>query len=156
MIQAYPHGDIDDRRRRHYGGIVAHQGSDGPIDPALRKIFEELRDLKLEARADRRQADADRRQADADRRRSDERFEQAMRESRASFQQAMREFREDSLRRDVAMQKMVESQQQAFRDVRTVGLSIVKTLNRHTRLLERIDRKLGVRGNGRAGNGRSA
>ena len=48
---------------------------------------------------------------------------------------------QDSARRDAATQK-------AFRDIRTVGLSIVKTLNRHTRILERVDRKLGVRGNG--------
>ena len=49
-------------------------------------------------------------------------------------------------------------------DIRTVGLAIVRTLNRHTRLLEhirdhhgrlleRIDRKLGPRGNGRPGQG---
>jgi hypothetical protein len=46
----------------------------------------------------------------------------------------------------------------AFRDIRTVGLAIVKTLNRHTPILERIDRKLGVRGNGGPGrgNGRAA
>ena len=72
-----------------------------------------------------------------DRRRSDERFERVI-----------GEFRQDSARRDA----MVVG---AFRDVRAVGLSIVKTLNHHTRLLERIDRKLGARGNGRAGgNGR--
>jgi hypothetical protein len=40
---------------------------------------------------------------------------------------------------------------QGFRDMRTVGLSIVKTLNHHSRILERIDRKLGARGNGRPG-----
>ena len=38
-------------------------------------------------------------------------------------------------------------------DIRTVGLSIVKTLNHHTRILERIDRKLGPGNNGRPGHG---
>ena len=76
-----------------------------------------------------------------------------------------RHFRRDSARREAATQK-------AFRDIRTVGLAIVKTLNRHTqilehlgktldhhshilerhgRILERIDRKLGARPNGRRG-----
>ena len=94
-----------------------------------------------------------RREMRADRARSDDRFERVIR----SFQQ-------DSARRDVATQR-------AFKEIRAVGLSIVKTLNRHTkildhntkilerntRILERMDRKLGVRGNGRPGpdNGRS-
>ena len=43
-----------------------------------------------------------------------------------------------------------------FGEIRTIGFAIVKTLNRHTRLLERIDSKLGGRGNGRGGNGRGA
>jgi len=47
----------------------------------------------------------------------------------------IREFREESIRQAAETRK-------AFKDVRTVGLSIVKTLNLHTRLLERIDRKL--------------
>jgi hypothetical protein len=71
------------------------------------------------------------------------------------------EFRRDSARREAATQKVLEGTQKvlggtqtAFRDLRVVGLSIVKTLNRHTRLLERIDRKLGARGNGRPENGR--
>jgi hypothetical protein len=145
---------------------VAQDGQ--PLDPGTRVILAELRDLRLEMRADRRRADEerrraneerrqeaaqatlDRRQAAADRRRSDERFEQMM-----------REFRQDSARREAATHR-------AFREVRIVGLSIVKTLNRHTlllerivthhgRLLERIDRKLGVRGNGPGpGNGRRA
>jgi len=66
----------------------------------------------------------------------------------ASYRRVLREFREDSVRRDAAFQK-------AFRDVRTVGLSIVKTLNRHTHILTRIDRKLGARGNGSPGPGNS-
>ena len=79
-------------------------------------------------RDDRRQADAaaavDRRQAEADRRRSDERFEQLL-----------HDFRQDSAKREAATQK-------AFRDIRTVALAIVKTLNSHTHILNRIDRKL--------------
>jgi len=63
-----------------------------------------------------------------DRRRSDERFERVI-----------REFREDSARRDRAIVK--------------VGVSILKTLSSHTAILQRIDRKLGVRGNG--GRGRN-
>jgi hypothetical protein len=96
--------------------------------------------LRREAREDRRGADAsaraDRRQAEADRRRSDERFEALL-----------VEFRRDSARREAATQK-------AWQDLRTVGLAIVKTLDRHTRLLQDIDRKLGARSNGRPGNGR--
>jgi hypothetical protein len=92
------------------------------FDPGIRAILEELRDLRLEMRADRRHAEAT---AAADRRRSDERFAQLV-----------REFREDSARHHAETQ-------QAFKGIRTVGLSIVKTLNHHTRLLERIDRKLG-------------
>ena len=93
------------------------QGERNP-DPGSRLIPEELRDLRLEMRADRRLAEEERR-------RSDERFERIMR----GFRQ----------------------------DLRTVGRSIVKTLNHHTRILERIDRKLGFRGNGRPGpeNGRA-
>ena len=109
-------------------------------------ILEELRDLRRETRADRRQAGEDRRRADEERRqerlRSDERFEQIM-----------RDFREDSARREAVTQK-------AFKEIRVVGLSIVKTLNRHTRILEhntrileRMDRKLGARDDGRPGPG---
>jgi hypothetical protein len=124
---------------------VAH-GQNGSFDPGIRRVLEELRDLRRDMRDDRRQADADRRQAVADRRRSDERFEQLI-----------RGFREDSARRDAAMSKALLATQKAFGDVRSVGLSIVKTLNRHTRLLERIDRNLGMRGNGGPGaNGRRA
>ncbi len=111
-------------------------------------ILEELRDLRLEMRADRREAAEGRRRSDeawrqewrAERRRSDDRFEQLV-----------RTFREDSARREAATQK-------AFKQIHTVGLAIVKTLNRHTRILEhhtrileRVDRKLGARNNGRPG-----
>jgi hypothetical protein len=94
------------------------QGERNP-DPGSRLILEELRDLRLEMRADRRLADEERRRSDEARRRSDERFERIMRDFR--------------------------------QDLRTVGLSIVKTLNHHTRILERIDRRLGARRNGRPG-----
>lgn len=118
-------------------------GQDGRnLDPGSRMILEERRDLRVEMRADRRRSDEERR-------RSDERFERMM-----------REFRQDSARREAATQK-------AFKDIRVVGLSIVKTLNQHTRILnhilerhgrilDRIDRKLGARGNGLPGqdNGR--
>ncbi len=114
--------------------MTVAQGQNGPSpDPGIRAILEELRDLRREMRDDRRHTEADRRQAEADRRRSDERFEQLLKRHEAVTQSA-------------------------FRDIRTVGLAIVKTLNRHTLILERIDRKLGVRGNGGPGrgNGRAA
>lgn len=139
---------------------MAHSGNGRHFDPETRALLAELRDLRLETRAERRHseaerrraaaAEADRRQAEADRRRADERFEQLMRELR----EERVAFREDSARREAVTQK-------AFKDIRAVGLSIVKTLNRHTRILEhhslileRMDRKLGVRGNGGSGNGR--
>ena len=86
-----------------------------------------------------------RREAAADRRRSDERFETVL-----------REFRADSMRRDAAMRA-------ALRNVTTVGLAIVRAINRNTSVLEshgqvlrRIDRNTGGRRNGPPppGNGR--
>jgi hypothetical protein len=146
---------------------VPHGQNRRPIDPDTKLILEELRDLRLEMRADRQQAAVDRQQASAERRRADEALRQerrqadeALRQERRQadealrqerlrsderFAQVMRGFQEDSARREAATRK-------AFRDIRIVGLSIVKTLNRHTRLLERIDRKLGARGNGRPGH----
>jgi hypothetical protein len=102
--------------------MAGHGQSERNPDPGVRLILEELRDLRLEMRADRRRTEEDRRRADEERRQSDERFVRIMREFR-----------------------------QGFKDMHTVGLSVVKTLNHHTRILERIDRKLGVRGNGRPG-----
>lgn len=114
------------------------------FDPGIRRVLEELRDLKIEMRddrrrsdaatdaerqraeADRQRAEADRHQAALDRERSDERFEHAMAATR-----------------------------EAWADVRSVGQTIVKALIRqgrilekHGRILESIDRKLGGRGNG--------
>jgi hypothetical protein len=81
----------------------------------------------------------------------DEQRRRDRQESDERFQQALREFREDSVRHFEATQK-------AFGEVRAVGLSIVKTLNLHTRLLQRIDRKLGPPGPWRywTGDGRNA
>jgi hypothetical protein len=117
---------------------MAGQGQGGRnLDPGIKLVLEELRDLRLDMRADRRRADEDLRR---ERRESDERF-----------QQLLRDFRDDSARREAATQK-------AFKDIGTVGLSIVKTLNHHTRILERIDHKLGARGPWRPGrhDGRGA
>ena len=105
------------------------------LDPGIKVVLGELRDLRLGMRADRRRADAERRQADEERRRADEQLRRERLESEARFQKLIREFREDSARREAATQK-------AFKKIRTVGLSIVKTLNHHTRILERIERKL--------------
>ena len=105
---------------------VAQQPNGQNSDPGTRLVLEELRDLRIELRDDRR--------------RSDQRFEQVMRDSR-----------DDSARRE---RLYLDTTQTMFREIRSVGLSIVKTLNRHSRLLESIDRKLGVRGNGGRGNGR--
>ena len=69
-------------------------------------------------------------------------------ESSQFFQEVLREFREDSIRREAAMPKAFKD---AFKQVHTVGLAIVKTLNRHTQILERIDRRLAAPGNGRRG-----
>jgi hypothetical protein len=106
--------------------VAANGESSQRFDAGTRVILEELRDLRLEMRADRRNVDEERRRSDEERRRSDERFERLLRDFQGTFLGA-------------------------FKDIRTVGLSIVKTLNRHTHLLERIDRKLGARPNGRPG-----
>jgi len=138
---------------------------DRNLDPGIKLILQEIRDLRIEMRAerqedrrqaiedrrqamddrrqamdDRRQAVDDRRQANEDRRRSDE----ERRRSDRRFDRLLRDFRQDSARREAKTQRM-------FKEIRTVGLAIVKTLNRHTRLLEGIDRKLGGLGNGRVG-----
>jgi len=118
------------------------------LDPGIRLILEELRDLRLEMRSDRRRADEERQHADEERQHADEDRRRADKERRRSdqrFERIMRDFEQKSARREAATQR-------AFRDIRTVGLSIVKTLNHHTRILERIDRKLGAQGNGRPGH----
>jgi hypothetical protein len=138
--------------------------SERNLDPGIKLVLEELRTLRVEMREDRRQADEERRQTDAERaeerRQAEAERRQAeverrqmeaarlaeQRRSDERFERMMREFRADSARREAATQK-------AFRDIRTVGLSIVKTLNHHTRLLERIDHKLGTWRTGRPGPG---
>ena len=131
-----------------------------PFDPGIKLVLEELRNLRLEMRADRQQANADRREANEERRQANEERRKADAERRqerlrsdARFEEMMREFRQDSARREAATQS-------AFKNIHTVGLAIVKTLNRHTRILEhhgrileRIDRKLDPRWNGRGGRG---
>ncbi len=122
------------------------------LDPGTRLILEELRDLRLEMRADRRRTATERRE---DRQRADEerrRYDKERRRSDERFTRLLQDFEQRSARREVATQR-------AFRDIRAVGLSIVKTLNLHTRMLERqtqilerIDRKLDARGNGRPGH----
>jgi hypothetical protein len=124
--------------------------SERSLDPGIRFVLEELRDLRLEMRADRQRADEQRRRADEGRRQdrqlSDLRFEKSMRESDQRFERAMLESR-------ARFDKAMRDTQRAFKDVRTVGLSIVKTLNRHTRILERIERRLGEPGRWRPGQG---
>ena len=151
------------------------------LDAGSLRILEELRDLRVEMREDRRRSDERYEQArreseeryeqgrreseeryeqgrreseeryEAGRRETNERFERALQEFREGVEREMRAFREDSARHAAETQKM-------FGEIRTVGYAIVRTLNRHTRLLERIDRKLGARDNGRPGrgNGRGA
>jgi hypothetical protein len=161
--------------------VASHGENGRDPEPGIREILAELRDLRIEMRDDRQRADEERRTADAagreerraadaawqeerraveaawreERRAADAAWQEERRTAEAAwkaerraaderFEGLIREFREDSLRRDAATQK-------AFRDIRTVGLSIVKTLNLHTRILERIDAKLGARDDGRPG-----
>jgi hypothetical protein len=142
--------------------MAGPEGDGQNHDPGTRLVLEELRDLRLEMRADRQHASEERRRADEERRRTDEEWRLERRQadeqwrqerlrSDERFQELMRDFREDSARREATTQK-------AFKDIRAVGLSIVKTLNHHTRILERIERKLGTGGSRRPGqgNGRGA
>jgi hypothetical protein len=145
--------------------MAGHGQNERNLDPGTKLILAELRDLRLEMRTDRRQASADRRQASADRRqadqerrradqerrraeeerrRADEEWREERRQSDERFARMIRGFQEDAARREAATRKVLM-------DIRTVGLSIVKTLNLHTRILERIERKLTGRGDGRPG-----
>ena len=136
------------------------------LDPGIKLVLGELRDLRVEMRADRQRSDEQRRQADEawqeERRRADEQLRQdraaadeRLRQERLEFNQFLqemrdefREFREDSSRREAVMHKEFTD---ASKQVHTVGLAIVKTLNRHTQILERIDQRLVGPGNGRRG-----
>lgn len=60
------------------------------------------------------------------------------------FENLLREFREDCARREAERRKMCW-------DLRRVGVSIMRALNDRTRVLERIDRKLGAPGDWRSG-----
>jgi hypothetical protein len=191
--------------------MAAGEPGERNLDPGIRVVLGELRDLRVEMRADRQRSDEERRLADEawreerrqadeawrlerlqtaeawrlerlerlqaaeawrlerlqtaeerrradeewrlDRLRADEQLRQERVESQQRFKETMREFREDSIQRTAAMQKAFTD---AFKQVHTVGLAIVKTLNRHTQILERIDRRLAAPGNGRRGrdNGR--
>jgi len=161
-----------------YGlAMAAKNSGERNLDPGIKLVLGELRDLRVEMRADRQRSDEERRQADEQRRQADEQRRQAdeewrrerrqayeqLRQERAAadqrlrqeriesnqrFQEVMREFREDSIRRTAVMQKAFTD---AFKQVHTVGFAIVKTLNRHTQILERIDRRLAGPGNGRRG-----
>ena len=135
------------------------------LDPGIKLVLGELRNLRVEMGADRQRADEERRRADAQWRQRDaewrrrdqewrQRDQEWRQESRRRDEEWRREtrgFHEEMVRRDAAFVK-------AFREIRTVGLAIVKTLNRHTKILERIDRRLaGPGNNGRRGrNGRGA
>ena len=133
--------------------VAGHGPNERNLDPSARLILGELRDLRAEMRADRQRADADRQRADADRQRSDEAWREERRASDERFESLMRHVQQDSARRELATQR-------AFKDIRTVGLSIVKTLNHHTRILERhgqilerIERTLVAWGPGGPGQG---
>ena len=148
------------------------------LDPGIKLVLGELRDLRVEMRTDRQRSDAERRQADEQRRQADEAWQQErrradeqlkqdraaaearLRQERLEFNQFLQEmrresqeFREDSIRREAATQKAFRD---SFKQIHTVGLAIARTLNRHTQILERIDRRLAGPGNGRRGrdNGR--
>ena len=111
--------------------------------PGIRLILQELRDLKIEAREDRRRADA---AADADRRRAEASAEAARQQAEADRRRADA----DRQRSDERFEQALAATREAWADVRAVGQAIVKTLNRHSRILQSIDRKLGSRGNGRS------
>lgn len=129
---------------------VANRGpGERNLEAGIRLTLEELRDMRVEMRDTRVEMRADRRRADEQRRQADEERRQFAREQQQAnqrFERILGTFHQDSARREAATQR-------ALKDIRTVGFSIVKTLNLHTRILERIDRKLGVRANGLAGHG---
>jgi hypothetical protein len=78
-----------------------------------------------------------------------------IRDLRVEIRDLRQDFLEERRRSDARFERM-------FKQIHTVGLAIVKTLNRHTRILEhnsrilgRIDRRFGTWDNGRPGpNGR--
>ena len=143
----------------------------------LRDLRIEMREDRRRADEDRRRADEDRNRSDErfertlretsqeTREHIDRVLRETSRETREHIDRALHDFREDSARREAATQKVIKDTIKELRtDMRGVGLAIVKSLNRNTqllehisthhgRLLERIDRKLGARDNGRPGRG---
>jgi Skp family chaperone for outer membrane proteins len=69
--------------------MAGHGPNARNLDPGIRVVLEELRDLRVEMRADRQRANEERRKADEERRqerlRSDERFEKVIRETQRAF-----------------------------------------------------------------------
>ena len=107
------------------------------LGAGIRLILEELRDLRVEMRADRRRSDDERRRADEDRKRAEA------------------EWRRERQVSDRRLERVIRASTQRDAATRRIGLVIARTLDQHTRILERIDRKLGAWGNGppRSGNG---
>jgi hypothetical protein len=148
---------LEVRRHRQYGVGMGSRGPSGPTpDPGIRLVLQELRDLRVEMRADRHHAQQDRRRADEERRA----YAQERRAYEQERQRADEEYRQERRRADERFEGLlretrvaIKDNRAAFRDVRTVGLAIVRTLNRHTRILERIERKLGGPGGWRPGSG---
>jgi len=83
--------------------VAGQDQGDRTVGAGIGLILEELRDLRLEMRADRARADADRARVDEERRQAEARFDRLI-----------RDFREDTARREAATQR-------AFRDIRTGG-----------------------------------
>ena len=145
--------------------MVASDRDGQNLGAGIRSILEELRDLRLEMRSDRQHADEDRKRADEDRKRADEdrkRADEDRKRADEDRKRAEAEWRRERLAADRRLEKLIGASarrevatQRAFKDIRTVGLVIARTLDRHTRILERIDNKLGARRNGppRSGNG---
>jgi len=140
--------------------MTADARGERTLDPGIKLVLEEIRDLRVETRIDRQRSDEDQRRRDEaqrlrdeDRRRSDEAWREERRQADEAWREERQQFREDSIRREAVMLKAVAD---AIKPIHTVGLAIVKTLNRHTQILERIDRRLAGPGNGRRGrdNGR--
>ena len=111
---------------------MAHGANGAPQDPGIRLVLEEIRDVRRELRDERRECRDERRA-------SDERFERLI-----------KEFSADSVNREERTQRMFLDLRS---DIRSVGLAIVRGLNQQKAILQRIDRSLGARRNGRSGNG---
>ena len=147
------------------------------LDSGIKLVLEEIRDLRVEMRVDRQRSDEEQRRRDEaqrlrdeerrrsdeawreewrqaneawreERRQADESWQQERRQAAEAWREERQQLHEDSIRREAVMLKVVTD---AVKPIHTVGLAIVKTLNRHTQILERIDRRLAGPGNGRRG-----